>query len=358
MIYRPANIDSRPACLATRSHVDSGKHSSRAIGQRNLAVGLALALACALPAQADDTYPGRPVNLIAPYSVGGDADMAARNLASAAQKVLGQTVVVQNKPGASGVIGSAFVLNAEANGYTLLLARTGSQSILPAIRPTNTKYKWDDYTFIGMLELNPYGCMVNAKSPYKTFDDFAKGLKEKGKTMNFATAGSLTTNDMGPRQLINLLQIGDQAPTQVPYKGSGDATASLLASETDFACASIGAFLPLIKSGALRALFVTTPERIPSLPDVPTAREIKLPEMEKIIGWSALMGPANLPAPVVKKLADMLQVVAKDEGWQQATKRAGSIPYVKSPGETREFAKAQFDLYRALGESLQLIDKQ
>ncbi|MGE0312943.1 MAG: tripartite tricarboxylate transporter substrate binding protein [Lautropia sp.] len=321
------------------------------------AAGAWLCAAVVAPAQAQDAWPSRPISLISPYSVGGDADMAARNLATAAQKVLGQTVVVQNKPGASGVIGSAFVLNAEANGYTLLLARTGSQSILPAIKPKNTKYRWDDYTFIGTLELNPYGCMVNAKSPYKTFADFAKGLKEKGKAMNFATAGNLTTNDMGPRQLFSLLKLGDQAPTQVPYKGSGDATASLVASETDFACASIGAFLPLINSGALRALFVTTPERIPSLPDVPTAREIGVPEMEKIIGWSALMGPANLPAAVTERLTEMLQVVAKDEGWQQATKRAGSIPYVKSPEETRAFMKAQFDMYRALGESLNLIDK-
>src|SRR5687768_6967805 len=123
-------------------------------------VGTAAAAAALLlggsQALAQDPYPNRPVTVIAPYSAGGDADLAARNFAAAAQRALGQAVVVMNKTGASGVIGSAQVIAAPPDGYTLLLARTGSQAILPAIMPSTTKYKWDDYTFIGTLELNPY----------------------------------------------------------------------------------------------------------------------------------------------------------------------------------------------------------
>ena len=102
-------------------------------------------------AQTAAPYPSKPITLIAPYAVGGDSDLAARNFAQAAQKVLGVPVLVVNRTGASGVIGSAQALAAPADGYTLLLSRPGSQSILPAIMPTRTKYRWDDYSFIGLL---------------------------------------------------------------------------------------------------------------------------------------------------------------------------------------------------------------
>lgn len=302
-------------------------------------------------------YPARPITLIAPYSVGGDADLAARNFAPAAQQALGQPVVVQNRTGASGIIGSSAVLAAPADGHTLLLARPGSQSILPAIVPKTTKYKWDDFTFIGLLELNPYGCMVSAKSPYKTFEEFARGLRARGKEMNYGTAGNLTTNDLGPKQLAKLLNLGPQTPTQIAYKGTGEATTSLLAGETDFACGSIGTFLGQIKAGTLRALLVTATERLASLPDVPTAREVGVPDMEKLAGWSGIYGPPGLPAEVVQRLAQALDAVGKTASWRRATELAGSIPQIRTPAEMKEFARSQYELYRSLGESLDLIDK-
>ena len=308
-------------------------------------------------AWAQSSYPNRPITVIAPYSAGGDADLAGRNFAAAAQRVLGQTVIVVNKTGASGVIGSAQVVAAAPDGYTLLLARTGSQAILPAIQPTSTKYKWDDYTFIGTLELNPYACTVNAKSPYKTLDDLIKAIRAKGKSMNFGTAGQLTTNDMGPRELFSLLKLTpEQTPTMIPYKGTGDTVQSLLASETDFSCGSMGPFLGHLKAGTLRALMVTTPERLAAAPDVPTARELGFAEMERIVGWSAVFGPVGLPADVRDKLAATLKTVAADPAWQAGTAQSGSVPYVKSPEETRDFVKAQYQLYRTLGEQLGIID--
>ena len=112
-----------------------------------------------------------------------------------------------------------------------------------------------------------------------------------------------------------------------------------------------------MKQGDLAALLVTTPERINVLPNTPTARELGLTELERIIGWSAVFGPANLPSDVQAKLQQVMAKVATDASWIAATEKIGSIPYIKNPDETRSFARDQFQIYRSLGESLRLIDK-
>jgi tripartite-type tricarboxylate transporter receptor subunit TctC len=341
-------------CQPPKPHI-----GSRRLGRAAAALAaLSAALLAGPPAWAKDPYPSRPITVISPFSAGGDADIAARNFAGAAQRVLNQTVIVVNKTGASGIIGSAQALAAPPDGYTLLLARTGSQAIMPAIMPTTTKYKWNDFTFIGTVEINPYGCVVNAKTPYKTFAELVDAMRTKGKTMNYGTAGVLTTNDMGPRQLFKMLKLTEQTPTQIPYKGTGEATVSLLGGQTEFACGSLGTFLPQIKGGLLRALMVTTPARMESLPDVPTARELGYAEMENIVGWSAVYGPPNLPADVRDKLVETMKVIANDAAWRNATALTGSLPFVRSPDETKAFVEKQYLLYRSLGESLNIIDSK
>ncbi len=306
---------------------------------------------------AQDKYPSHAITLITPYSTGGDSDLAARNFSAVAQKYFSQPVVVVNKPGASGVIGSEQGRLASPDGYTLLLSRPGSQAILPAISPTKTKYKWSDFTPIGLLELNPYGCYVKGNSSYKTFKDFETALRAKGGTMNYGTAGALTTNDMGPRLLFDILKLGDKVPTQIPYKGTGDATTALLAGQIDFSCSSIGPANGLIKAGNLRALFVTTPERLKSLPDVPTAKELGLDKMEQITGWSGISGPPDMPAELVEKIWKALEQTGKDANWIRATESAGSVPFVKGPADTKKFTQGQYEVYHQLGKSLDLIDK-
>ena len=176
----------------------------RALMAQAILAGCAVLAAGPAAAQA---YPNKPIQIIVGFAAGSTTDIVTRVAAEHLRNKLGQPVVVVNKPGASGIIGSTQVINAAPDGYTLLLARPGSQAILPAIQPVITKYKWDDFTPIGLLELNPYGCVVKATSPYRTISDFVAGLRERGKQMNFGTAGVLTTNDMGPRQLLKLLNL-------------------------------------------------------------------------------------------------------------------------------------------------------
>ncbi len=319
----------------------------------------AVAAACmaAGPAWAKSDYPSRPITLITPYSTGGDSDLAARNFSAVAQKYFGQPVVVVNKPGASGVIGSEQGRTAAPDGYTLLLSRPGSQAILPAIAPSKTKYKWDDFTSIGLLELNPYGCYVKGDSPYKTYKDLEKALRSKGGSMNYGTAGALTTNDMGPQVLFSELKLSGKRPTQIPYKGTGEATSALLAGQVDFSCSSIGPAYGLIKAGNLRALFVTTPERLKTLPDVPTAKELGLEKMNQITGWSGISGPPGMPDEIVQKIWKVMEQTGKDATWIRATENAGSVPYMKGPAEAKKFNKEQFEVYHELGKSLGIIDK-
>lgn len=311
------------------------------------------------PAHAQSSYPTRPITLIAPFSVGGDADAAARNFASAAGQVLGQSIVVMNRTGASGVLGSAVASEAQPDGYTLLLARTGSQAIMPAVQPGVTKYKWDDFTFIGMLETNPYECVVNASSPYKTFGDLTKAMQTSGGDMNFGTAGVMTTNDLGPRLLFKLLKLTpQQTPTQVPFKGTGEASSSLLAGVTQFACGSLGSFLSLTKAGKLRILVTTNPARMPALPDVPTARELGLADLEGVVGWSAVFGPPKMANDVRDRIAAAIRTISTDPAWVAATATTGSLPLVKTPEETKQYVKGQYQLYRSLGESLNIVDSK
>lgn len=324
---------------------------------RAILAGLVPTLFAANATLAQDNYPTRPITLVAPYSAAGDADLAARNFASTAQGPLGQPVVVLNKTGASGVLGSAYVVRSTPDGYTLLLARTGSQAILPALQPAKTSYKWDEYTFLSTLELNPYGCVVNAESPFHTFGDLVNAIQTKGKSLNYGTAGVFTTNDMGPRLLFNILKLGNnQTPTEIPYRGTGETVESLLAKQTDFSCGSLGSFISFVQSGALRALIVTTNKRLDAMPDVPTAHELGYAKMEGIVGWSAVFGPPGLPVAIREKLVSVIKTVSKDPAWLAGTARTGSVPYILSPEATKKYIGAQYRLYRDLGESLGIVD--
>jgi tripartite-type tricarboxylate transporter receptor subunit TctC len=293
----------------------------------------------------------KTVTVVAPYSAGGDSDLAARNLAAAAANVLGRPVIVLNKVGASGAIGSQFVREAKPDGDTLLLARVGSQAVLPALKPS-TPYKWNDFTFLGLLELNPYVCAVRADSPYKTLAELVEGIKQNPGKMNYSTAGVGTIHEMGPQMLFDALKLGKDAAMQIPYKGGGEASGALIAGLVNFQCTNLATIQSFHKAGQARILVVTTPERYREIPEVPTARELGYAFLERITGWSALYGPPGMDKELVAKWGEVLQKVAKDPQWITSTERIGSVPRILSPEQTAEFAREQFETYDQLGKSL------
>jgi len=299
-------------------------------------------------------YPDKPILVVAPFTAGGDSDLAARNLTAVFPKYTGQNGVVLNKVGASGAIGSEYVKKAVADGYTLLLARVGSQATLPALKP-DLAYKWNEFTFLGLLELNPYVCVVRADSPYKTFGDLVEGVRKNPGKLKYSTAGVGTIHEMGPQMLFDILKLGKDAGIQIPYKGGGDATVALMSGEVDINCTNLGTALSFIKSGQLRALMTTTPERYKEIPNVPTAKEVGYPQLERIIGWSALYGPPGMDRKLVAYWGGVLQKVAQDPQWITATERIGSVPRILPPEETARFVKEQFETYDRLGKAIGLV---
>lgn len=309
----------------------------------------AICMLATLPGLATaQSYPAKPVQLIVPFSAGGDADMAARNLAAAAQGLLGQPLVVVNKAGANGAIGSAAVKNAAPDGYTLLVGRIGSQVLLPALQPKTTPYTAKDFTYIGLLELNPVVCVVHPDSPYKTMGDLAQALKDRPGKLNYSHSGPATVQNLAPQLLLSSLGLKPEAVVNVPYKGGNEVALAVLSKDADFACNNLSSMTGILASGKLRALLTTTPERLAQFPDIPTARELGLPQLEAVIGWSGLFGPPGMSPEAVDKWAAVLKQISQDPKWIAGNANFGGIPHVLPPAETEKYVSQGAAIYADL----------
>jgi len=298
-------------------------------------------------------YPSKPITLIAPYTAGGDSDFSGRNLAAVASKFMNQPLIVQNIVGASGTIGSLKVRNSPPDGYTLLISRVGSQAIVPAL-DSKTPYKWNDFTFISLLDLNPMVCVVKSDSPYRNMKDLLNALRSDPGKLNYATAGAGTSQHLSVEILLNAANLPSSAATMIPYKSAGESSAALLGNQVDFVCNTMTTLAGQIKGGSMRGLMVSTPDRLKDFPDIPSSRELGLNQFEQATGWSGLYGPPGLSQEIVDKRAEVLKKVAQDPAWDAANKTAGAIPAIRSPSETDQYVKQQVLLYERLGANLGL----
>lgn len=297
-----------------------------------------------------DEYPSRPVTIVIPYGPGGAADLSARLIAGNAPGFLGQPILPVNKTGAAGVTGSNFVLNSKPDGYTMLSARVGSQMGVPAMNKT-IPYGWDDFTIVGMTELNPFVLIVEADSPYKSFADFEKAVKE-GAELSYSSAGVGTLLHIATAVMVDAMGADPDKFTHIPFKGGGKARTAVVAGQVDFSWGNLSASMGALEGGQLRALAVTTSERFPAIPDVPTASEVGYDALEKIIGWSAIYGPPDLPEDVVAKWVDTLQQLKESNGWLRLTKGLGNIVSVMSPEDTKSFVEEQYKVFDSALEKL------
>ena len=294
-------------------------------------------------------YPDKPIRLISPYGAGGNADLSARALSAALQgsPMIKEPIVVMNRVGAGGTIGSQFVKDSPNDGYTLLLGRVGSQVVAPALDPA-TPYKWDDFTIIGLLEIDPYVCVVKADSPFKTFQDLLDAVKKNPGKLSYASTGILDASVVFPIKAFLNAGLNAKAALTVPYKGAGETVTAVLSGEVNFACNGLAPYIGNLSGGKLRALVVSTPERLASLPNTPTAQEVGMKNLELISGWNALYGPPNLSPNVVQQWSKVLNTLKENPKWVESSKTRGTIPSVMSPEESLKFISTQFKTYRDL----------
>jgi tripartite-type tricarboxylate transporter receptor subunit TctC len=314
-----------------------------------------LCLLLAFAGYANAAYPTKPVILVSPYGPGGAADLAARTVSATAPGYLGQSIMVVNRTGAAGVTGSTSVVKGSTDGYTLLLARVGSQAAVPAMNLT-IPYKWDEYTFLGLLELNPFVLVVSADSPYKSLDDI-KAAAEGGLKLSYSSAGVGTLLHVAMVMVVDEFGLDPAAMKHVPYKGGGKAAAAVVGGHVDMMFQNLSGVIGNIQAGKLRALAVSTTERVLSIKDVPTVAEAGFPNLEAIVGWSGIWGPPNMNQEAVDKWLEVLGKLKGDKAWNKLTKALGSVPDIRNPADTKAFVQSQYQTFKVLTEKLGMTIK-
>lgn len=290
---------------------------------------LAMIACFAFAAQAQ-TYPNKPLRIIVGQSAGGGIDTLARLAAQKMTESLGQPVVVENKPGAGGIIGTAFVTKAPPDGYTLLMAPIGNM-VFTQILYTKLPYSAQhDLTPISMLATFPLILVVNASQPYRTVQELVAYMKANPDKANYGGSGPAF------QFATELFKIKTDTKAQfIQYKSTSEVITALIAGDLLLALADTGPAHEPVAGGRLRALAVTSPLRLPSLPDVPTMAEVGLPELE-VQFWVGLFAPTGTPQPIVKKLeAELIRIA----GLPEIAKRMTSIQVSPVGSSGEEFAK-------------------
>ena len=240
-------------------------------------------------------YPTRPIRVLIPFTAGSAADIIARAMEPAMRDRLGQAWVIDNRGGAGGNIAAELTAKSPADGYTLMMATIGTQAINVSLYSKLNYHPQKDFTPITLVGDSPNAMVVNPSVPAKTLKEFIALAKSKPGVLNYGSSGSGTTVHLAG-ELFSVMT--GTKMVHVPFKGAAESLTALIGGETDLQFASLSSAIPLIKSGRLRALGVTSPQRSPSIPELPTIAELGLPGYAAV-AWFGIVGPANLPANVV-----------------------------------------------------------
>lgn len=288
----------------------------------------AIGLGAALPdaARAAD-WPTRPVKVVIPFAAGGATDLLGRALGAELAKTWGQSVVVENRPGAGGAVGAEAVAKAAADGHTLLLASGSMFTVNPFLYKT-LPYSAANFEMITRVASGPMLVTVNAEGPAKTLPEFVAQAKASPGKLLFGSAGNGSQVHMAGESFAEAAGI---QITHVPYKGEGPAYTDLMGGAIHVVVGNILAITPLLKGGKLRALAVTGKERSPLLPEVPTATEAGLPGYE-FVGWFALMAPAGTPRDITAKVYADVQRAVEQPGLKRFIHEQGMAPSLTAPG--------------------------
>ena len=296
--------------------------------RRSLLAGAAL-LPFGISAAAQETYPARPIQMIVPFPPGGVADVTGRPTAHVMGKVLRQSVVVQNKPGAGGSVGAALAARAAPDGYTILMALS-SISVLPVadrLQGRTPAYELDQFVPVALISADPTVLLVRADGPYRTLEDFVDAAKAKPGAINYSSSGIYGTLHVAMEIFAEAAGI---KLFHVPYQGGGPALAALLGAQVDALASGPSAAIGQLKAGKVRALAVWGEKRLASLPDVPSMKELGYDATFYI--WSGLFAPAATPQPVMTVLRDAVKRTVDDPEFKEAMNKVETpIAYLDAP---------------------------
>ena len=301
------------------------------------AAAAALSLfALAVSAQA---WPTKPVHLIVPFPPGGSVDPLARVLGARLQDSLGQQFIVENKPGASGSIGTAFVAKSTPDGYTFVVVfdtHAVNQSLIPNLPYDTLK----DLAPVMLVGTAPMAIVTSPSRPYKSFADVVAAAKARPEALSI---GSVGNGSMGHLAMIVVQQQGGFKVTHVPYKGGGPVMADVMGNQIDLGIASTAALSANVKAGKLRALAVTSEKRSGVMPDVPTLAEQGLAGFSAYAWW-AILAPAATPKPIIDKLnAELTKALAQPDLRKQLTETLGMDLAVSSPDALQKFVAGEVE---------------
>ena len=309
-------------------------------GAGTLALSLLLSAPAAL-AQTAASYPSRPITLIVPYTPGSGIDILARAIAPKLNQKWGHPVVVDNKPGASGIIGADAVAKAAPNGYTLMVT-VNSFTMAPPLYKNMPYDPIADFAPIAKIAIASYAFAVNpAVVPARDLSEFLATVKAKPGELNYGSPGNGTPHHLAME--LMKLRLGLQI-VHVPYKGLSGAMTDLLGGQVQMMFAPVHALLPNARAGKLKFLAVTGPRRSPFAPDAPTFRERGFDFMDDIDAWYAVMGPARLPRDVVAKVNAELRAIMFSADVREPLTNQGLVPVASTPEELAALIKA--DLLR------------
>jgi tripartite-type tricarboxylate transporter receptor subunit TctC len=272
-----------------------------------LAMLTVAALSAPLAEAAAQAWPQRPIMLILPYPPGGTIDFQARVMGERLAAKLGQPVVIQNKAGAAGIVATEFVVHSKPDGYTLLFASSAQTTSVPMTEKVG--YKLDDLIPISASGNGPMILAVNAKMPVYSLKEFIDHVKANPEKYTYASAGTGSVAHLVGALLV--ARAGLQA-LHVPYRGAGPAVTALLGGEVNFYFGNSADLLPHAKDDLIRILGVSTPKRMPQLPDVPAVNEL-IPGFE-MAAWQGFLAPAHTPQPIINRLENEISSIAKEPG--------------------------------------------
>lgn len=314
--------------------------------RRTLVRSFALAAAgalMALPAMAQNAWPtGKPISYVVPFAAGGTTDTLARLIGQQLGTALGTTVVVENKGGAAGSIGSEAAARSAPDGYTLLGGTVSSHAINISLYPKLGYDPIKSFSPVTLIGTNPVVLVVSAASPYKTLKDVLAAAKGRQGGLSSASAGTGSSQHLA----VELLAYKSGVKfTHVPYKGSGPAIQDVISGQVDMMFDTTVVAAPHIQSGKLRAIAVTSPQRLASMPDVPTVAESGVAELKdfQVQSWQAIFVPAGTSNPVVSRLHDEIRKILAQPDMQARLKGFGMEPADMSVAQIAAFQKAEVD---------------